>query len=441
MWNNFEGLARTRQQTLERINALQWTDWRPQGITLHNTAAPTLEQWAETGPRHDARIRNLQSYYENDKGWHAGPHWFVSRNWINWFSDPLRPGVHSRCFNATRFGIEMVGDYDQEEFNSGDGALVRDNAVFLIAVLNLKFDFDPDDLKFHVECKKDNHDCPGKKVVKAEVISRVRAMMAALKSEPVMSARATVPASSSAGAPGRLRNIPPSEFGREAIPVAPESTGPSAASPSMDAVLSAIMQRIDRLEDRIASDAHRFDPGFDPGLASREQTPIPTAWPNAVSRANDVTASGPTDVAALLERLLPLIERLQAQRATTAGAPGAQQPEQLRKALDLIRTILTPGADGKPLPLGQVNGALGQTIGNLLNGKKTALGLLGAVATPLLTQASTSTALAPVLALLTPAAGLSGFALPIFLGLTAWGVLGKMEKWSQGTAPPPRAVT
>jgi N-acetylmuramoyl-L-alanine amidase-like protein len=441
MWNNFEGLARTRQQTLERINALQWTDWRPQGITLHNTAAPTLEQWAETGPRHDARIRNLQSYYENDKGWHAGPHWFVSRNWINWFSDPLRPGVHSRCFNATRFGIEMVGDYDQEEFNSGDGALVRDNAVFLIAVLNLKFDFDPDDLKFHVECKKDNHDCPGKKVVKAEVISRVRAMMAALKSEPVMSARATVPASSSAGAPGRLRNIPPSEFGREAIPVAPESTGPSAASPSMDAVLSAIMQRIDRLEDRIASNARRFDPGFDPGLASREQTPIPTTWPNAVSRANDVTTSGPTDVAALLERLLPLIERLQAQRATTAGAPGAQQPEQLRKALDLIRTILTPGADGKPLPLGQVNGALGQTIGNLLNGKKTALGLLGAVATPLLTQASTSTALAPVLALLTPAAGLSGFALPIFLGLTAWGVLGKMEKWSQGTAPPPRAVT
>ena len=265
MWNNFEGLARTREQTLERINALQWTDWRPQGITLHNTAAPTLEQWAETGPRHDARIRNLQCYYENDKGWHAGPHWFVSRNWINWFSDPLRPGVHSRCFNATRFGIEMVGDFDQEEFNSGDGALVRDNAVFLIAALNLKFGFDPDDLKFHVECKKDNHDCPGKKVVKAEVISRVRAMMAALKSEPVMSARAHVPAASaSAGAPGRLRNIPANEFGGEAIPVAPEFAGPPASGPSMDALLSRIMQRIDRLEERIAADARRFDPGFDP---------------------------------------------------------------------------------------------------------------------------------------------------------------------------------
>ena len=81
---------------------------------------------------------------------------------------------------------------------------------------------------------------------------------------------------------------------------------------------------------------------------------------------------GPTDVAVLLERLVPLVERLQGQRAITAGAPGPQQPEQLRKALDLIKTIPVPGADGKSLPLGQVNGALGQTIGNLLNGKKTA---------------------------------------------------------------------
>ena len=156
---------------------------------------------------------------------------------------------------------------------------------------------------------------------------------------------------------------------------------------------------------------------------------------------------GPDDITALLERLVPLVERLQGQGmpgGMIGSVPGVTpiatpQPAQLGKALDLLKTILVPGADGKSQPLGQVNGALGQTIGNLLNGKKTALGLLGAVATPLLTQASTSTALAPVLALLTPAAGLSGFALPIFLGLTAWGVLGKMEKWSQGTAPPPKA--
>ncbi len=216
MWNNFDGVARSRDQTLERINALRWTDWQPQGITLHNTAAPTLAQWAESGPAHDARIRNLQTYYEGELGWHAGPHWFVSRNWINWFSNPLLPGVHSRCYNATRFGIEMVGDYNAEEFNSGDGALVRDNAVFLIAALNLKFNFDPADLTFHVECARDNHDCPGHKVVKSEVIARVREMMTALKSAAGVSI--IVPqADAGAGAalPKRFLNITATEFGGE----------------------------------------------------------------------------------------------------------------------------------------------------------------------------------------------------------------------------------
>ena len=105
---------------------------------------------------------------------------------------------------------------------------------------------------------------------------------------------------------------------------------------------------------------------------------------------------------------MPLVERLQGQGGVTGVTPIASQaPVQLGKALDLIKTILAPGADGTPPPLGQVNGALGQTIGNLLNGKKTAIGLLGAVITPMLTQASATTALAPILAMLTPAAGLA----------------------------------
>jgi hypothetical protein len=539
MWKNFEGIARTREQTLERINALQWTDWRPQGITLHNTALPTLAQWAETGAAHDARIRNLQEFYE-DKGWHAGPHWFVSRNWINWFSNPLLPGVHSRCFNKTRFGIEMVGDYAKEEFNSGDGAMVRDNAVFLIAALNLKFNFDPGDLTFHVECKQDNHDCPGKKVVKADVISRVREMMATLRSGPAISVRPRLPAaSSSAAASRRVLNITATEFGGEgdeqsaayadvpegwpnrpgvALPCRfsgprpkvrvfkgdrsilcdivdvgpwyPSARGPEdkywetgarpraesddrtnragidltpAAAAAIDldgkgivdwefsgaapvgreferlsgaersmqfSLLGRLMQRLDHIEDAITQNGRRLDRG-------PTQTPIPGTIPGTIP----AHIPGPDDITTLLERLLPLIEKLQGPRAPTAIPADLQQPEQLRKALDLIKTILVPGADGKslPLPLGQVNGALGQTIGNLLNGKKTAIGLLGAVITPMLTQASTTTALAPILAMLTPAAGLAPFTLPIFLGLTAWGVLGKMEKWSQGTAPRPKA--
>lgn len=149
--------------------------------------------------------------------------------------------------------------------------------------------------------------------------------------------------------------------------------------------------------------------------------------------------SGPTDLIALLERLVMLIEKLKGMRPMMDPSSGLSPTDRLRKTLDLLQAILSPGAAGKMQPLGQVNGALGQTIGNLLDGKKTAIGLLGAVATPLLTKASETATLGPLLGALTPAIGLSGFALPIFLGLTAWGVLGKMEKWSQGTAPRPRA--
>jgi hypothetical protein len=177
MWADFNPKALTREQFTSRLAELKWASWKPVGIVLHNTAAPTLAGWVESGPAHAARIRNLQHYYEMEMGWHAGPHWFVSRSHINEFSNPLKSGIHSRCFNKTHFGIEMVGDYAREPFNSGDGALVRDNAVFVMAALCRKLGWQPADLKFHKECKLDNHDCPGKFVSKADMIARVQAAM------------------------------------------------------------------------------------------------------------------------------------------------------------------------------------------------------------------------------------------------------------------------
>ena len=147
--------------------------------------------------------------------------------------------------------------------------------------------------------------------------------------------------------------------------------------------------------------------------------------------------SAPTDIIALLERLVMLIEKLKAQRPVTDPSSGASQTERLRKTIELLSAILSPGTAAKTQPLGQVNGALGDTIGKLLNGKKTAIGILGAVITPILSHVPPGTGLGQVLGMLTPAAGLSPFTMPIFLGLAAWGVLGKMEKWAQGTAPPP----
>jgi Putative peptidoglycan binding domain len=156
------------------------------------------------------------------------------------------------------------------------------------------------------------------------------------------------------------------------------------------------------------------------------------------SQGGTTLPKGPTDIVAWLERLTPLIAKLQGQRTVPATVPGAQQTEQLRKALEVLNAILVPGTAGKTQPLGQVNGALGETLGKLLNGKKTAIGLLGAVITPILSHVPPGSGLGDVLGMLTPAIGLSGFTMPVFLGLTAWGVLGKIEKWAQGTAPAPR---
>jgi lysozyme family protein/peptidoglycan hydrolase-like protein with peptidoglycan-binding domain len=143
----------------------------------------------------------------------------------------------------------------------------------------------------------------------------------------------------------------------------------------------------------------------------------------------------PNDPVGLVERLLAIVQKTQPKPQMTPSAVPSPNVDQLQKAMSLLSAVLGPGKDGKP-PLGGVNGALGDTIGNMLNGKKTALGIGGALLTSLLGQVPAATGLGQVLGNLTPALGLSQFAMPVFLALTAWGFLGKLEKWTQGTAPP-----
>lgn len=74
-----------------------------------------------------------------------------------------------------------------------------------------------------------------------------------------------------------------------------------------------------------------------------------------------------------------------------------------------------------------MNGALGETVGKLLNGKKTAIGIGGSLATTLLAQwPALSGPLSTALGLGSTA--VAPFMLPIFLAITGWGMLGKMEK-------------
>lgn len=146
------------------------------------------------------------------------------------------------------------------------------------------------------------------------------------------------------------------------------------------------------------------------------------------------------DIVSLLQKVLALLQALQKQQAAPTGqtttAQTQVQPVDLQKLADVIK-IFTGGKDGAQA-LGQVNGALGQTIGDMLNGKKTAIGTIGALATALLSQApGLGNALGGLIGL-APTTAVAPVTMPIFLALAAWGVLGKLEKWSQGTAPPPQ---
>jgi len=155
-----------------------------------------------------------------------------------------------------------------------------------------------------------------------------------------------------------------------------------------------------------------------------------------------VPPTSSTDLPPLLQQVLVLLRGMGIQPTTTPTTPPdpAQQLDQLRKLVEIISGIITPGAKLDTQPLGQVNGALGQTIGNLFDGKKTAIGILGALLTAWLSSVPSVPAASGLEGVLSGIAnsvpGLSGFTMPLFLALSAWGVLGKLEKWAQGTVPP-----
>lgn len=158
-----------------------WRVWRPQFVVLHNTSEPNLAQWAHAGLGKIAgaqRVRNLNHYYQCEEGWHSGPHLFVAPDYIWVACDLEQDGVHASCYNRVSIGVEMVGDYNAESFDSGDGAKVADNAVAALAILHEALRLDPATLRFHKECVRDHHDCPGKNVSKPDMIARVKAATA-----------------------------------------------------------------------------------------------------------------------------------------------------------------------------------------------------------------------------------------------------------------------
>jgi len=195
MWANFDGRPYDRASLAAHIAAIDFSHWRrkdgskgvPLYLVFHNTSEPTIALWLSWSLQvRQQYILNAEHMYEVEDGWRAGPHFFVPPTvdpCAFGFSDPGTAGTHASCFNSDSIGIEQVGEFNVEAYDTGPGAIVQDNTIYLAALLYRRIGIAPDTntLKFHIECKADDHDCPGKFARdKAGLIAKIKAKMAEL---------------------------------------------------------------------------------------------------------------------------------------------------------------------------------------------------------------------------------------------------------------------
>lgn len=143
-------------------NASKIGNWKPKGITVHHTGAPSLAQRPHGFT--EQHMLNIKWGYENERGWRSGPHFFVDQNGIWVFVDPSYPGIHAASFNSTHHGLEMLGDYDVEFVNT---RVLHHAAVCMRACMDA---WGYDEYNFHRDDPKTTKTCPGKRVSR-EVIN------------------------------------------------------------------------------------------------------------------------------------------------------------------------------------------------------------------------------------------------------------------------------
>jgi hypothetical protein len=171
-WKGIVGNEYSADDFDSYAHALHWTAWRPSFVVLHNTAVPTLAQRPNGFTKQ--HILNLEKYYRDEMHWKAGPHLFIDDKQI-WVFTPLTvSGTHSPSYNKVALGVEMLGDYDKDDFDSGRGLKVQKNAVAAIATLSAILGIEPETMKLHKEDPLTTHACPGKHVVKNKFIQNVK---------------------------------------------------------------------------------------------------------------------------------------------------------------------------------------------------------------------------------------------------------------------------
>jgi len=167
IWKDIVGKGFAAVDFANYLGNVTFGAWRPQFVVLHNTAVPTFADWHNVSGEN--RMHALEHYYRDIKQWSAGPHLFIADDLI-WVFTPLNtPGVHSPSWNAIAWGVELVGDYSTEILNPA----IQDNAISALAALHATIGIDPKELRLHKEDPKTTHNCPGKNIVKEDVVGRI----------------------------------------------------------------------------------------------------------------------------------------------------------------------------------------------------------------------------------------------------------------------------
>jgi N-acetylmuramoyl-L-alanine amidase CwlA len=191
-WKPIVGLSFQPDEFANYCNTLHFTTWRPSFIVLHNTYNPDLASRPNGLTKQN--ILDLEVYYRDIMKWSAGPHLFVDDHQIWVFTPLTTSGVHSPSWNNVSWGVEMLGDYNKEAFDSGRGLAVQNNAVAALRILYSTLGIEVTDktLRLHKEDPLTTHkNCPGKNVIKKEVINKVKSSIVALnKGEHILQPKA-----------------------------------------------------------------------------------------------------------------------------------------------------------------------------------------------------------------------------------------------------------
>ncbi|MBL7746085.1 MAG: N-acetylmuramoyl-L-alanine amidase [Chitinophagaceae bacterium] len=174
-WKPIVGLSFSPEQFDAYCHSLQWNAWRPSFLVLHNTATPTLAQRPNGFTKQ--HMLNFVSFFRDQKKWSAGPHLFIDDKKIWVFTPLTMSGIHSPSWNKLAIGIEMLGNYETDDFKTGRGLAVNQNTIAAMASLSAVLGLDPATIRLHKEDPKTTHKCPGKNVKKPEVIAAVRALV------------------------------------------------------------------------------------------------------------------------------------------------------------------------------------------------------------------------------------------------------------------------